>query len=303
LGLLQQKAGTMVMYNPKQWFSLIFHAYSRRVMSRLWPALAFMAVYSTVLCYFFLDFFKLHQADFQPTIAMHQLLGIVLGLFLVFRTNTAYDRWWEGRRLWGGLVNSTRNFAMKLNAVLSRENHEDRDWFAKMIANFIFASKENLRTGVQFAEMDPVSDEFLNDLKRFKHKPNRIGALMYQKVNQLYADKKITGDQLINLDKELKDFIDHLGACERIKNTPIPYSYMMYVKKFITIYIVTLPIGFVTQSGYMTIPIAVLISYVLLSVELIAEEIEDPFGRDINDLPLDDLATKIRENIREILLL
>ena len=77
---------------------------------------------------------------------------------------------------------------------------------------------------------------------------------------------------------------------------------MMYVKKFITIYIITLPIGFVTQSGYLTIPIAVLISYVLLSVELIAEEIEDPFGRDINDLPLDDLATKIRENIREILL-
>ena len=118
---------------------------------------------------------------------MHQLLGIVLGLFLVFRTNTAYDRWWEGRRLWGGLVNSTRNFAMKLNAVLSRENHEDRDWFAKMIANFIFATKENLRTGVQFAEMDPVSDEFLNDLKRFKHKPNRIAALMYQKVNQLFT--------------------------------------------------------------------------------------------------------------------
>jgi len=125
---------------------------------------------------------------------------------------------------------------------------------------------------------------------------------MYHKVNQLYADKKITGDQLINLDKELKDFIDLMGACERIKNTPIPYSYMMYVKKFITIYIVTLPIGFVSQSGYMTIPIAVLISYVLLSVELIAEEIEDPFGRDINDLPLDDLATKIRENVREILL-
>ena len=105
---------------------------------------------------------------------------------------------------------------------------------------------------------------------------------------------------MINLDKELKDFIDIMGACERIKNTPIPYSYMMYVKKFITIYIITFPFGFVTQSGYMTIPIVVLISYILLSVELIAEEIEDPFGRDINDLPLDELA-KIRK-VREILL-
>ena len=96
--------------------------------------------------------------------------------------------------------------------------------------------------------------------------------------------------------------IDILGPCEQIKHTPIPYSYMMYVKKFIFIYIMTLPVGFATQSGYLTVGIVVLISFVLLSVELIAEEIEDPFGRDINDLPLDELAAKIRDNVREILL-
>jgi putative membrane protein len=76
----------------------------------------------------------------------------------------------------------------------------------------------------------------------------------------------------------------------------------MYVKKFIFIYIVTLPFGFVTQSGYITVPIVALISFVLLSVELIAEEIEDPFGRDLNDLPTDELSVKVRENVREILL-
>lgn len=290
------------MYNPKQWLSLIFHTYSRRVMMTLWPALVFMLVYTSVLCYFFIDYFKFHEADFKPTIAMHSLLGIVLGLFLVFRTNTAYDRWWEGRKLWGALVNSSRNFSMKLNACLSKENHEEREYFSKMIPNFIFAMKENLRTGVQYAELEPPDDSFFNDLKKYKHKPNRIAAMLYRRVNELYSNKKITGDQLINMDKELKDFIDIIGACERIKNTPIPYSYMMFVKKFITIYIITLPLGFVTQSGYMTIPIVVLVSFVLLSVELIAEEIEDPFGRDISDLPLDDLAGKMRENIREILL-
>jgi putative membrane protein len=233
---------------------------------------------------------------------MHSLLGIVLGLFLVYRTNTAYERWWEGRKLWGGMVNSTRNFALKLGAYLSRENHEDREWFAKMISNFVFAMKESLRTGVQLAELDPPDEAFIADLRKYKHKPNRISSLMYNRINELYRSNQITGDQLINVDKELKDFIDLLGACERIKHTPIPYSYMMYVKKFITIYIITLPFGFVTQSGYMTIPIAVLVSFVLLSVELIAEEIEDPFGRDRNDLPLDELATKMRENVREILL-
>lgn len=290
------------MYNPKQWLSLIFHTYSRRVMMTLWPAMAFMLVYTSLLCYLFIDYFKFHEADFQPTMAMHSLLGIVLGLFLVFRTNTAYDRWWEGRKLWGAMVNSSRNFSMKLNACLSKENHEEREYFSKMIPNFIFAMKENLRSGVQFAELDPPDDSFFNDLKKYKHKPNRIAAMLYRRVNELYTEKKISGDQLINMDKELKDFIDIIGACERIKNTPIPYSYMMFVKKFIAIYIITLPLGFVTQSGYMTIPIVVLVSFFLLSVELIAEEIEDPFGRDISDLPLDDLAGKMRENIREILL-
>ncbi|MBL7856953.1 MAG: bestrophin family protein [Cyclobacteriaceae bacterium] len=292
----------MITYNPKTWFNLIFHSFSRQVMRTLLPALIFMVLYTTACCYIILDYFKLHEADFQPTIAMHSLLGIVLGLFLVFRTNTAYDRWWEGRKLWGGLVNSTRNFAMKLNAYIDREKHEEREWFSRMIINFVFAMKEHLRTGVQFSELESTEENFPGELKKFKHKPNRISALMYDRVNKLYKSNHVTGDQLINLDKELKDFIDILGACERIKNTPIPYSYMMYVKKFIFMYILTLPFGFVTQSGYLTIPIVVLVSYVLLSVELIAEEIEDPFGRDINDLPTDELALKIKENVKEILL-
>jgi ion channel-forming bestrophin family protein len=292
----------MVKYNPKQWLSLILHNYSRQVMKTLTPVLGVMLVYSIVCCYLMLGVFHLHEADFAPTIHMHSLLGIVLGLFLVFRTNTAYDRWWEGRRLWGSLVNSTRNFALKLGAYVNKEEHETREWFAKMIINFVFATKEHLRNGVQFEELEPTDDSFIEALKKYKHKPNRISAMLYERVNILYKKGALTGDQLINLDKELKDFIDIIGACERIKNTPIPYSYMMYVKKFIVIYIATLPFGFVTAHGYYTVPIVVLITFVLMSVELIAEEIEDPFGRDVNDLPTDELATKIKDNVNEILL-
>jgi putative membrane protein len=271
-------------------------------MKTLTPAMLFMLVYTAICCYIMLDVLQLHEADFKPTINMHSLLGIVLGLFLVFRTNTAYDRWWEGRRLWGAMVNSTRNFALKLHAYLSKEDHEQREWFAKMIPNFVFATKEHLRTGVQFTELDAPDSAFEEQLKKYKHKPNRIAAQLYERVNEIYKAGKFTGDHAINLDKELKDFIDIMGACERIKNTPIPYSYMMYVKKFIFIYIATLPFGFVTSSGYMTVPIVILITFILLSVELIAEEIEDPFGRDLNDLPTDELAGKIRDNVKEILL-
>jgi ion channel-forming bestrophin family protein len=292
----------MVKYNPKTWFQLIFHSYSRQVMKTLTPTLIFMTAYSTLVCYLALDYFSLPEISFHPSIAMHSLLGIVLGLFLVFRTNSAYDRWWEGRKLWGGLVNSTRNLALKLNAYISRENHEDRDWFSKMISNFVFATKDNLRKGVQLNDLEPVSESFIEDLKKYKHKPNRLSAMLYEKVNGMYKAGYITGDQLINLDKELKELIDIMGACERIRNTPIPYSYMMYIKKFIFIYIITLPFGFVTDSGYFTILIVLLITFVLMSVELIAEEIEDPFGYDLNDLPTDELSLKIKDNVTEILL-
>ncbi len=104
------------------------------------------------------------------------------------------------------------------------------------------------------------------------------------------------------MDKELKEFSDILGGCERIKNTPIPYSYTMYIKKFLFIYIITLPFGFITIMGYMTIFVVVLLSFFLLSIELIAEEIEDPFGRDANDLPTDSLCVKIRRDVEEILM-
>jgi ion channel-forming bestrophin family protein len=292
----------MVKYNPKTWFSLIFHAYSKQVLKTLLPALAFMAAFTTAICLAVLQVFHIEPKNFPGSTTVHSLLGIVLGLFLVFRTNSAYDRWWEGRRLWGGLVNSTRNFALKLNAYLPKGDHDEREWFSKMIPNFIYAVKESLRKGVQFDELEPVDDTFVEELKKFSHRPNKLAAMLYEKTNELYKKNTLTGDQLINLDKELKDFVDLMGACERIRNTPIPYSYTMYIKKFIFIYIITLPFGFIPTFEWFTVPTVLLVSFVLLSVELIAEEIEDPFGKDINDLPTDELSGKIKDNVREILL-
>jgi putative membrane protein len=265
------------------------------------PALIFMAFYTFGVCYLILEIIQPDKEEFTSTTTLHSLLGIVLGLFLVFRINSAYDRWWEGRKLWGSMVNSTRNFALKLSAYLDKDDRENRNWFSMMIPNFVTASKEHLRKGVQLSELEAVDDQFLDKLKARNHKPNAISGIMYSKVNELYKAGKLTGDQFFNLDKELKDFIDIIGACERIKNTPIPYSYSMYIKKFVFTYIITLPFGFVTTFKYVTIPAVLLIAFVLLSVELISEEIEDPFGRDVNDLPTDELSRKIRENIREIL--
>lgn len=292
----------MIKYNPKAWVSLIFHAYSRHVLKTLTPVLIFMGVFTAGVCYIILTYLHLSPSEFQGTSVVHSLLGIVLGLFLVFRTNSAYDRWWEGRKLWGAIVNSTRNLAIKLSAYIPRESRDDREFFAAMIPNFVYATKEHLRKGVQMSELESPGGDVIDQVKASKHRPNRIVALMYERINSLYRDNTLSGDQLINVDKELKEFIDLMGACERIRNTPIPYSYSMYIKKFIFIYIITLPFGFIATFGYFTIPTVMLVSFVLLAVELIGEEIEDPFGRDINDLPTDELSARIRDNVKELLL-
>jgi ion channel-forming bestrophin family protein len=287
----------MVIYNPKTWVA-VFQNYGKHVVHTLRPALIFMFIYSAAL-YALVTWQGWH---FISTMAMHSLLGTVLGLFLVFRTNTAYDRWWEGRRLWGSMVNNTRNLAFKIKAYLPEEDAEDRLWFAQMISNLPMSLKEHLRDKYDTDHLDITDGEMLEKISKGKHIPNVLSAMLYAKVNQYYKSGKISGDQLITLDREMKEFSEIIGACERIKNTPIPFSYAMYIKKFIFVYLLTLPIGLVGEEGLITVPIVLVITYILLGVELIAEEIEDPFGKDINDLPTDRLSAKIKENIREILL-
>lgn len=291
----------MVQYNPKVWISIVFHSYSRQVMRTLRPALIFLLVFSTLVCVLFLDVLNWTEKEFHSTIAVHQLLGIVLGLFLVFRVNSAYDRWWEGRKLWGSLVNNTRNVAFKINAFLPAEDTESREWFANMIAAIPASLRDYLRDRKKPESLDLPAD-VLSRTEKTRHLPNLISSALYEKVQSLVKSGVLTAEQFWLLDRELKEFSDIIGACERIRNTPIPYSYAMYIKKFIFIYLITLPFGLVITEEYMTIPMVILLAFVLLSVELIAEEIEDPFGTDTNDLPTDELSGKMRDWVREIVL-
>ena len=287
----------MRKYDPKLWFSMIFHTYSRQIIRRLLPSLIFMGIYTAIICYLVIEVFDL---PFKSTTQVHSILGIVLGLFLVFRMNSAYERWWEGRTRWGLLVNESRNLAQKFSAMLPLSDRDDRNFFMIMLGNFPFALKEHLRNGVIFDEIEDPGGDVMDILNKVKNVPNIILAMIYKRIQRLLRDEKITGEQMIVLDTELHNYASIQGACERIKNTPIPYSYSMYIKKFIFTYIITLPFGFVSTFMYWTIPIVMLLFYILVSIELIAEEIEDPFGTDVNDLPTDELSVKIRNDVKEI---
>ncbi len=287
----------MISYNTKDWFTFIFRFHKADTFRKLLPIMIAIGIYSGIIGYMEVEFWKLADNSYVKNITiMHGMLGFVISLLLVFRTNTAYDRWWEGRKLWGALVNNSRNIAIKLSVMLHDE--KDRQYFRKMIPCYALMLHKHLND-------NDTSQQLFDDvdlaIDHHKHKPNQVAKMMFQKINDLYVSKKISGEQLIVLNAELQSFTDICGACERIKNTPIPYSYSAFIKKFIFFYVMTLPFGYSFNLGYYVAPVVVFIFYVLASLELIAEEIEDPFGTDENDLPTKKIASNIKKHVEELI--
>jgi len=294
----------MISYNTKDWFTFIFKFHKADTFRKLFPLMVAVSIYSGIITWLELDYWKLSESNHVKNIPlMHGLLGFAISMLLVFRTNTAYDRWWEGRKLWGSLVNNSRNFAMKLDAMLPADDTEMRSFFRKIIPAYAYALHNHLhkeQTRVELFETDEHKQIF-REIDHAKHIPNQVAQLMYRHVHQLHIQNKISGEQLLFVNNELQSFTDICGACERIKNTPIPYSYSVFIKKFIFFYVMTLPFGYVFQLGFYVVPVVAFVFYVLASLELIAEEIEDPFGGDENDVPTALLAKNIHRHVAEII--
>ncbi|HLA54961.1 MAG TPA: bestrophin family ion channel [Flavobacterium sp.] len=286
----------MISYDTKDWFTFIFRFHKADTFRQLFPIMLAIGAYSGIVGWLEVEYWQLADTSYVKNITiMHGMLGFVISLLLVFRTNTAYDRWWEGRKMWGELVNNSRNLALKLTVIL---DESEKPFFKKIIPDYAFVLHQHLNDSETAQQL---FDDLDLKIDHHKHKPNQVAKMMFQKVNELYLSKKITGDQLIILNTEIQSFTDICGACERIKNTPIPYSYSAFLKKFIFFYVMTLPFGYAFSLGYYVVPVVVFVFYVLASLELIAEEIEDPFGSDENDLPTAKIAANIKKHMEELL--
>lgn len=292
----------MVLYNPKEWIYSIFMFHKADTFRKLFPSLVFIVLYSAGIVYLEADYMQLGTQDHAKNInILHSLLGFAISMVLVFRTNTAYERWWEGRKLWGMLVNNSRNLAIKMNTMLGQDEHHSRSFFRQIIPLYASALKRHLLKETTQFELDEKAHPELPELNNHEHLPNRLADSMLKEINILHQKKQLSDVQLLMLNNEWQSFTDICGACERIKNTPIPYSYSSFIKKFIFIYVITMPFGFAITLGIYTIPITTFIFYVLASLEMIAGEIEDPFGKDSNDLPMEKIAETIKYNVREII--
>lgn len=288
----------MIIYNPKSWLSLIFSVHKSDTLRILWKPMIYMLLLTIVLAYLEMRYLTEYTKYFEKIITVYQLIGFVISLLLVFRTNTAYDRWWEGRKQWGALTNATRNLVNLFSGVPL--SVEDRGFLNRHLKNFPIALMHHLRKEDACEELN-LTEEERRMLQTKKHQPYFISNLLTRKLMEL-KDKDIIDQSLFReFSRMLSVLMDVCGACERIKNTPIPYSYSLFFKKFIFIYLLTMPFAFVPSMGYYSCFITIFVFYVLMSIEVLAEEIEDPFGRDDNDLPMDTITINIGKAVDDYL--
>ncbi|MEL7159755.1 MAG: bestrophin family protein [Bacteroidota bacterium] len=290
----------MILYKTNDnWFGDMSHLFRSWTMTRIVRSVVGIGIYAAIFLwaikYFALEDFLI----MDPTV--FSLLGVILSLFLGFRTTTAYDRWWEARKQWGALVNHSRNMAIYVDSMWPESDTGIRRFMAKHIGNFCLALTWHLRDGVKLDKLVYLSPEEEGYYSTKAHIPNFIALRIFQRMAAAHRDGTINEGDYINIKAQHQALLDILGACERIKKTPIPFSYNVYLKLFITAYGVLLPCGLAESFGWTTVPVTMLVFFALLGIELMGEEIEDPFGLDCNDLPTGDIAHTIKKNVFEIL--
>ncbi len=272
----------MITYDPKNWIRILLDFPRSPVFRTLFLDVVGAGAYAALVVW----------AEGAAGIAVPlgpsflSILGIILGLLLVFRTNTAYDRWWEGRRSWGQLVNVSRGLSHTLDAMLPSD-HPSRATYAELVAAFPAALAQHLRT--------PRSADV-------PHRPNAIARALFTQLHADVRGEALPREAIVACTPLLTAFDDVCGACERIRNTPIPFSYSSYIKQFVVLYALVLPFGLARDFGYGTVIASMFTFFATMGLELLATEIEEPFGTDRNDLPLDDLADRIARDARALLL-
>jgi len=298
----------MISYNPKDWFTFIFKIHKTETMQKLLPLLFGVGLYAGAWAYFENIYLAKNQIIdlFKNIGIIYSILGFTLSLFLVFRTNTAYDRWWEGRRLWGDLNNAIKNISIHLHSCLPIENDQRRHYYSALMHLFSIALKQHLQDKRLhgnhfeiFEDKNPIFEE-KSEILKTNNQPQFIAKLIFLALKTDVRHGLFSIHELELFRTELNKFMEVAGGCERIKNTPIPFTYSVFIKKFIFIYVMLFPIVYSTQLFFIIIPVTMFILYVLASIELIAEEIENPFNGDESDLPLEAIVKNIGKNAKEI---
>lgn len=287
----------MIQYDPHRWLDHFFD-YKGSLVREISGRVLLCTLWSAGVVYF-----HSHILDIGIPSIIHTLVGVALGLLLVFRTNASYDRFWEGRKLWGGIVNETRNLTRSSEAFLM--NHpEIRKEIGQWTIAFTYGAMHILRDKKSLGPME--SELSPEDVKAALESPHPA-LYAARKISQILQKAKMAGHisdyAQANMDQNVQLLVDYLGGCERIHRTPLPFAYVVHLRRALVIYCFTLPFALVDlfEWKWATVLDTLFLSYVYFGIEEIGVEIEDPFGEDENDLPLENICASIANNTRAFL--
>ncbi|MBX3258744.1 MAG: bestrophin family protein [Labilithrix sp.] len=255
---------------------------------------------------------EVESLHYSITATPFTLIGLPLGIFLGFRNNTAYDRFWEGRKLWGSLVNTSRSVTRQVLTLVDaqdeaartpetrKELEHFRRRFVYLVIGFVHALRHHLRDTDPFEPLGHIIGEEETD---FLTGQENVPYAILQRMGELLVEARRKGwihpMHVPVLEGSLTELTDVQGACERIKSTPIPYSYTVLMHRIVATYCTLLPFGMMDAVGWTTPFIVLAISYCFFGLSAIGDELEQPFGMDINDLPLKAISRTIERNLRE----
>eukprot|EP00966_Prymnesium_polylepis_P062826 1458233-Prymnesium_polylepis.1 len=231
-------------------------------------------------------------------------VGTCLFFLLVFRNNSSYERWWEGRKLWGSLINRTRDLARQSIAYMGDDSHVDS--MVRYTIAFAVAMKRHLRVERELSELiekGVLTQEQCEEIQQSgKHMPLFVLEKLSTTIRSSRKAGLTTDIEAMTLDANLTKFEDDLGACERILKTKMPFAYIVHLRTFMLVWLLVLPFVLLAKVQWGTVPLSFAIFYAIVGVEMIGVEIENPFGHDFNDLPLDSITNDtIANNLLELL--
>jgi putative membrane protein len=287
------------------WFQVVFRIQSSVIPAILpWVLLCGNYGFLVSLFHHFGKLSLFNDTKVLPNVVL--TFNIVLSLLLVFRTNTAHERFWEARKLWGALVNTVRNLSRSICLMIEETKPNDRlekESILRLVVAFAVAMKLHLRRDKLNSELEPLmSSLHYFKLQSTNHAPLEIAFWIGEYLQHQYDRKCIDVYQLTTLQKLVNDLVDILGGCERILKTPMPLAYAIKLKQLLLIYCLLLPFELVSGLGWWTGPALAFISLIFLGIEEIGAEIEEPFGHDPNDLPLDLICATILRNVEDLIM-
>lgn len=295
----------MIVPRQQSWLAVIFHL-GGTTLVRTWRRLLVVTIVSVAVTVLHVHCGYLNV---KFTATPFTLVGFALSIFLGFRNNTSYDRFWEGRKLWGRMVNTSRSIARQIVTLVASSEGEEPEKVQKLrlelvhqVAGYVHAFRMHLRDEEDHSELEAfLPEELYAQLPAEKNRPIAILTALGRRFRTAYDDNRLHAFHLVTLEQSLTDLTDIQGGCERIKSTPIPFTYTVLIHRIVGVYCLTLPFGLFDTVGYFTPIVSAFVSYAFFGLDAVGDEIEDPFGKDPNDLPLGALSRMIEVNVRQTL--